>query len=248
MAYQEFTKKGFSERVTNLVETYRAGSKVLGSQRDFILGALRQSPKYTKSANDPNAEVFVKLWKCGPRKVKMVVLRLPNGKEIPIPKKQLLDSLYPPQRKPRANTPTVEKQYAIKMRSTMRQLVDDQLRSYRSSLDFPLECWESNRRITRDTKFDIDHIGKPFVQIADEWLDHLGLTYSELVLVGPPNLKRFKDTGLNQSWKNWHMVESRLAPVLSSVNRSKGCGDYSTPEHLYGSFKVKSENEIDLEF
>jgi len=246
MAYLDLTKKDFSQKLGRVVNSYRSGTRIIGEAKNFILSALKLSSYYSKSAHEPNVEIYIKNWQCGPRKVKMIVLKLETSKEIPVPKQKLIDSLYPP--KPRSNRGSLEKQYAIRVRAVMRQLIDYQLRDFRKSINYPSECWETRRQITAASKIDIDHINKPFIQLADEWLVSLGLTYKDIELVGPPNLKKFKVHELNSDWKSFHFSEARLAPVLSSVNRSKGSGDYETPEHLYGSLKPESPDEIDLEF
>lgn len=246
MPYFSLTKKDYTEKISKIINSYRSGTKIIGSARDFVLTSLKLSERFLAISEKSNLEIYIKNWQCGPRKVKMIVVKQESGKEIPISKQKLIDSLYPP--KQRSNKSSLEKQYSLKVRAMMRQLVDYQLREYRKSLKFPNECWETKRQILASTKVDIDHISKPFMQIADEWLDSLNLTYSEVEMVGPPNLKKFKQPELNYLWKEFHQENARLAPVLSSVNRSKGSRGYETPEHLLGSFKPSSPEEIDLDF
>jgi hypothetical protein len=97
-------------------------------------------------------------------------------------------------------------------------------------------------------RVDIDHLGKPFVQIADEWIASLDLTYCALALVGPPNLKRFKDKALNHAWSLYHEDHARLIAVCAAANRSKGASGYETPAILTGSFEKRTEEEIALDF
>jgi hypothetical protein len=93
---------------------------------------------------------------------------------------------------------------------------------------------------------DIDHLGRPFMQLADEWIETLGKTYCDLTLVGPPNLKKFKDNALNEAWKLYHEDHARLIAICAAANRSKGSGDYATPQRVIGSFEKKSEDEVDI--
>jgi hypothetical protein len=97
-------------------------------------------------------------------------------------------------------------------------------------------------------RVDIDHLGKPFVQLADEWIGGLGLTYCDLALVGPPNLKRFKDPKYNDAWPMFHEDNARLIAVCAAANRSKGASGYETPRGVVGSFEKSSEEEVDLDF
>lgn len=240
------TKGEFSKKLSRIVEAHRAGSKLIGEPRNFIITAARLADRFSTVANEPDVELRVKLWPCGPRKVKMAVMKRADGKEYPIPKNQLIDALYPP--KQTVRTPNTERKHVTAVRAAMRQLVDHQLRSYRKTLEYPIECYVTGKMLRPGMRVDIDHLGKPFVQIADEWVESLGLTYCDLALVGPPNLKKFKEAKYNEAWKMWHEDYARLIPVCAAANRSKGAGEYTTPQPLVGSFKKDDPEDIDLEF
>lgn len=239
-------KGEFSDKLSRIVDAHRAGSKIIGSPRDFIITACRLADRFSKVANEDGTEVRVENWPCGPRKVKMAVLKRPDGFKQPVPKQKLVDALYPPRRTVR--TPNLERKHVTAVRAAMRQLVDYQLRNYRKTLEYPIECYVTGKQLRPGMRVDIDHLGKPFVQLADEWVENLGLTYCDLALVGPPNLKKFKDAALNDSWVMFHEEHSRLIPVCAAANRSKGAGEYETPQPLVGSFKKEDPEDIDLEF
>jgi hypothetical protein len=240
------TKGEFSKKLSRIVETHRSGSKLIGQPRDFIITAARLAEKFSTVANEPETEIRVKLWPCGPRRVKMAVMQRSNGKEYPLPKNQLIDQLYPP--KQTVRTPNPERKHISSVRAAMRQLVDSQLRAYRKTLQYPLECHVTGKQLRPGMRVDIDHLGKPFVQLADEWVNSLDLTYCDLAICGPPNLKKFKEARYNDAWKIFHEDYARLIAVCAAANRSKGSGDYATPPEVIGSFEKKTENEIDLEF
>ena len=73
-------------------------------------------------------------------------------------------------------------------------------------------------------RVDIDHIGKPFVQLCDEFMAVNKLTYCDVPLIGPPNLKKFKDQVLWRAWQLFHEMHARLAPSLPRANRGAGAG------------------------
>ena len=239
-------KGEFSKKLSRVVDAHRAGSKLIGQPRDFIITACRLASRFSKVANEQDVEVRVENWACGPRKVKMVVLKRPDGFKQPVPKNQLVDQLYPPRETVRK--PNLERKHVSAVRAAMRQLVDYQLRNYRSSLEYPIECYVTGKTLRPGMRVDIDHFGKPFVQLADEWVESLGLTYCDLVLCGPPNLKKFKETKFNEAWKFWHEDNARLIATCAAANRSKGSGDYTTPSEIIGSFVKQTDDEIDLEF
>lgn len=238
------TKGEFSEKFSRIVNAHRAGSKLIGQPRDFVITACRLASKFSKVANETDVEVRLENYPCGPRKVKMIVLKRTDGFKQPVPKNQLVDQLYPPRVTKRA--PNLERKHVTAVRAAMRQLVDSQLRAYRKTLQYPLECHVTQKQLRPGMRVDIDHLGRPFVQIADEWVASLDLTYCDLALVGPPNLKRFKDKALNDAWPLYHEDHARLIAVCAAANRSKGSGDYTTPSEVIGSFEKKTDEEIDL--
>lgn len=239
-------KGEFSDKLSSIVNQYRAGSKLIGKPRDFVITACRLADRFAKVANEEGVEVRVENYPCGPRKVRMFVLRRQDGFKQPIPKQKLVDALYPPRKTVR--TPNPERKHVTAVRSAMRQLVDCQLRAYRKSLTYPFECYVTGKQLRPGMRVDIDHLGKPFVQIADEWVESLGLTYCDFALCGPPNLKRFKEAKYNDAWSLYHQDHARLIATCAAANRSKGSGDYTTPPEIVGSFAKRNEDEVDLDF
>lgn len=176
----------------------------------------------------------------------MIVLKREDGFKQPVPKNQLVDQLYPPRVTKRA--PNLERKHVSAVRAAMRHGVDAQLRAYRKRLEYPIECYVTGRMLRPGMKVDIDHLGKPFVQLADEWLESVEMTYCEVSLSGPPNAKRIKDDALWDSWKMFHEEHARLIPTCAAANRSKGASGYETPSERIGSFAKKDEEEIALDF
>ena len=240
-------KGDFSKSLSNIISNHRAGSRLLGKPRDFILTACRLSERFSKVANEPGTEVYLRSKKIGPRKVKCLTLkRKTDGFEQPVMKGQLVDQLYPA--KKIATSASPEKKNALAVRSAMRAAVDYQLRNFRKQVRLPAECVHTGRQIRIGMRWDVDHIGKPFLQLCDEWVALQELTYLDLTLVGPPNLKKFKDNKLQKHWILWHETHCTLAPSLPKANRSQGAGDYQASEALLGSLKKEDPEDVDLDF
>jgi len=239
-------KGEFSKKIGQVIDCHRTNSKIIGKPKEFILLACRLTTKFSKVSNEPEVTVRVKNMQIGPRKVKCIHLCRADGFEQPVPKGQLVDQLYPPRKT--VNHATPEKKHALAVRAAMRQAVDYQLRDYRKSVVFPTECWHTERKIRRGMRWDVDHILKPFVQLCDEFLLSQDLLYSEIPLIGPPNMKRFKDTILWNAWQLYHEMHARFASTLPKANRSKGSGEYQASEALIGSFAGADEDDIDVDF
>ena len=239
-------KGEFGEKFARVVQMHRVNSKLLGKPRDFVLLACRLTDRWSKMANDPTVEVRIKNVKTGPRQVKMVVLVRPDGREQPVGKGQITDLLYPPRKT--VNHASIEKKHAMKVRGAMRTCVDYQLRDYRRTLKYPVECYHTQRQIRRGMRLDIDHIVKPFVQLCDEFIEMKGLKYTDIAIVGPPNRKRFKDSELQGAWVLFHEMHARLAPSSPKANRSAGSGEYQASEALLGSFSTEDPDDIAMDF
>ena len=239
-------KGEFSKKLSSVIDAHRANSKIIGKPKDFILTSCRLSERFSKVANEPNVEVRIRNISIGPRKVKVLHLKREDGFEQPVPKGQLVDQLYPPRKTVKHATP--EKKHALAVRGAMRQAVDYQLKAYRKKAVFPLLCWTTEKMIRKGMRWDVDHINKPFIQLCDEFVSSHDLTYCDIPLIGPPNLKRFKDKTLWGAWQLYHEMHARFAPTLPKANRSKGSGEYQASEALLGSFAGAEKDDVDLDF
>ena len=75
-------------------------------------------------------------------------------------------------------------------------------------------------------KLAIDHDGKPFAQIADEWLKRMEKTLLTLKTHCSSGARVFKDRPLAKSWVDFHDSEASLQGLCRSCNSSKGSGGY----------------------
>jgi hypothetical protein len=242
----EMTKKEFSEKLTRIVNNHRASSKLVGEPKDFVLRACRLSPQYEKLANDPEVVVCLRnIEIAAGRKVKMIALER-NGSQQPIAKSKLIDFLYPPRKM--ACTATPEEAHYNKCKSAMRLAVTYQLRAFRDSVNLPIVCSLTGKKIRPGNRTDVDHIGTTFSELADSFVEMKGLKYTDIVLKGPPTGKVFKDEILWQEWTQYHLQHARYALVCASANRSKGSDGYRTPEELYGSFAAETPEDLSLDF
>jgi hypothetical protein len=130
----------------------------------------------------------------------------------------------------------------------MRLAIHYQLKAYRDSVNLPIICTLTGKKIRPGMRTDTDHIGTTFSEIADSFVEMKGLKYTDIVLKGPPTAKIFKDEILWQEWTHYHLAKARYALVCASANRSKGAEGYKTPDSLYGSFSVEDPESLSLDF
>jgi hypothetical protein len=163
-----------------------------------------------------------------------------------VPKAKLVDALYPT--KKIATTATPEEKHYNAVKAAMRGGIFYQLKSYRDNCSASAICSISGKKIRPGMKTDIDHIGMTFSEIADAFIREKCLNYSLITLKGPPTAKVFSDQELWQQWVHYHLQHARYSLTLASANRSKGCGEYTTPPELLGSFKSEDPEDLALDF
>ena len=239
-------KGEFTKKVGRIIDNNRANSRLIGEPREFILRVCRLSARWEKLAQRTDTQVYLRyIEMAGGRRVKMLSLE-GGGSKQPVPKAKLVEELYPT--KKIATTATLEEKHFNAVKAAMRRAVEQQLKEYKKTTSYPIECLVTGRLLRKGARVDVDHHGKPFAQIADEWAQNNMLTYTEIGLFGPPSAKRFKDNNLWEDWIAWHKEHARFAVVCASANRSKGAAGYATPVELIGSFKPSANDEIDLDF
>jgi len=239
-------KGEYSDKLGKIITNHRANSKLIGEPLDFVLRSCRLTEMWGKLGADPETVVYVRNVEISAgRKVKMLSLER-SGTKQPVSKSKLVDALYPVRKVSTAATPEEKNFNAVKV--AMRNGVALQLKAFRDSVTLPTICSETGLKIRKGMKTDIDHIGMPFSEIADKFVQSKGLKYTDITLVGPPTGKYIKDDQLRGEWVAFHMAHARYALVCSSANRSKGCGSYQTPEELYGSFKAETPDDLSLDF
>jgi hypothetical protein len=251
IAGEEHGKGTFSTTLSAIVKNHRAGARIIGKPADFVLEACRLTDQWSTVAYRPDTEVRVANQQVGPRKVKMLVLRTTSEKDgkrhdVLLPKQKLVDALFPAKKREATNTP--ENAHYGKVRGAMRLAIQFQMQNARAKIQYPCECCVTGKIIRRGIKVDLDHHGTCFAELCDEWLRFEGLKYTDVVLAGPPNAKRFKDPDLQKSWADFHFQRAILLPALASANRSKGSEDYATPVDLIGTFKAESSEDMDLDW
>jgi len=239
-------KGQFTEKVTRIINNHRANSKLIGEPREFVLRVCRLTERWSKLAQKTDTVVYLRYIDiAGGRKVKVLSLE-GGGSKQPVPKAKLVEALYPT--KKIATTATLEEKHFNAVKGAMRHAVEKQLKDYKATTSYPIECLVTGRLLRKGTRVDIDHFGKPFAQLADEWVQNNMLTYADIALEGPPTAKKMKDPILWESWKQWHLEHARLALVCAKANRQKGAAGYATPVELLGTFKPQAEDEIDIDF
>lgn len=239
-------KSQFNEKLSRIIKNFRANSKLVGEPREFILRCCRLTEKWSKLANDPETSVYLRnIDTAGGRKVKMLSLERGPTRQ-PVSKAKLIDALYPA--KKIATTATPEEKHFNAVKAAMRYAVKHQLQAFRDACGPANICYLTGLKLRPYSKTDVDHIGMPFSEIADKFLQSQNLRYTDITLKGPPTAKVFTDTLLWVKWIDFHEENAKFALVCSSANRSKGSDGYSVDSALIGSFQSEDPEVLALDF
>ena len=240
------TKTEFNEKIGRIIQNFRSNSKLIGEPKDFVLRCCKLTERWAKLANDPDVIVYLRsVDTAGNRKVKMISLERGTTRQ-PVPKAKLVDELYPVKRTARTASPEEKHYNAVK--AAMRGGIYYQLKSYRDTVNLPIVCSLTGKKIRQGMRTDVDHIGMCFSEIADKFIEYHGMKYSDIVLKGPPTGKVFKNEELWKQWVAFHLEHARFSLVCASGNRSKGSDGYTTNPDLVGSFAKTSPEDLALDF
>ena len=240
------TKKDFQEKLSKIIQNHRVNSRLIGEPRDFVLRSCRLCPTWEKLASDPEVLLYLRnVDIAGGRKVKLLSLER-GGTKQPVSKSKLVNALYPAKRI--TTSASEEERHYNLVKSSMRNAVADQLKSFRLRASLPCVCYLTGKTLRKGHRIDVDHVGLSFSEIADRFVRASGLRYTDIALVGPPTAKKFKDPELWSKWQYYHESVAKLSLVCASANRSKGAGEYTTPEELYGSFAKEDPEDLALDF
>ncbi len=161
----------------------------------------------------------------GARRVKALhIITAHSGFALPVFASQLS------QPKKAKSTKSTRAEVIAAMREAIRYQIDEyraELRELRASVDKNsllykelIICPLTRKRLIGACH--VDHWGKPFIQIADEWLASLGFeAYSNIML----NRGRLPNDIL-QSWQDYHKKHAKLQLVSKSANLKKGASGY----------------------
>ena len=240
------TKTEFNEKIGRIIQNFRSNSKLIGEPKDFVLRCCKLTERWAKLANDPDVIVYLRsVDTAGNRKVKMISLERGTTRQ-PVPKAKLVDELYPVKRTARTASPEEKHYNAVK--AAMRGGIYYQLKSYRDTVNLPIVCSLTGKKIRQGMRTDVDHIGMCFSEIADKFIESHGMKYSDIVLKGPPTGKVFKNEELWKQWVAFHLEHARFSLVCASGNRSKWSDGYTTNPDLVGSFAAETPEDLSLDF
>lgn len=242
----DLNKGEYAEKLGKIISNHRSGVRIVGEPAVFILRSCRLCEQWGKLAGDPETKIYLRnVELAGGRKVKMLSLERGTTKQ-PVAKAKLVEALYPT--KKTATTATAEEKHFNAVKSAMRNAVQYQLKHFRDTVKLPCVCAITGKAIRLGMKTDIDHCGMPFSELADRFIASKNLKYTDIILMGPPSGKSYRDKQLWGEWVAFHMQYARYALVFASANRSKGSDGYATPIELYGSFKAENPEDLALDF
>lgn len=84
------------------------------------------------------------------------------------------------------------------------------------------KCADCGRR----RKLAVDHSGKPFAQILDEFIAHRGVDFARVGLAWSNGAHSLRQRTLANAWREWHDEHAEFAGLCRACNSAKGSGGY----------------------
>lgn len=148
------------------------------------------------------------------RKVKMIFAN-DGRRKIPLSKGKIIGELFPSKSKL-----SPEEKHIGNVKKAARNIIEIQIRMYRETIELPVQCPLSFKKLTNWRLIHVDH-REPFISLFNNWLEINDINPGEIKLSGPVNKKTFKDENLRKSWYNYHLENANLQCVYSKANLKK---------------------------
>ena len=230
-------KSEFNTFLRKVISKSPCNRHIRADWAEILMPMLKQSKLYTKQANKPNIQLKCVYRKYGPRKSKFLALVDDANKELIIGKAKLIESLYPTKSKK-----TKEQKHREQILCVLRRIIEPQIKSFRAGIKSQIQqlaesgliqsakdlnkCKLTGKSLN-SCKTAVDHI-IPFIQLVDEWLKMLGITFGDIKLKGRGHNKYFEDAELMQNWYEYHEQNAKLQMVCSRANSSAGKKGYTS--------------------
>lgn len=228
-------KKEFSKFISLVIQTTPCNKPIRADWANELMPLLKTTSLFGKKANRENVKLICVYRKYGPKKQKLLALIEPNGKELIVGKTKLINCLYPV--KSRRSKADVHRAEVLRI---MRNIIKPQIANFRKQTKAQIKalalaglaqsakalntCKLSGKSLN-SCKTAVDHI-IPFIQLADEWLESLNISYADIAIKGRGQYKYFADSMLTESWYGYHEQNAKLQMTCSRANSKAGKKGY----------------------
>ena len=217
----------------------RIGTSIKGEDLEFILELLSKTQKYRfvkeRIAEGIEVSIVPRMVEIASgRRIRMFCIEYYKDggfRHTPVSKTKVIDQAFPKRKPTEKQKESAHKKKKIsQVRAALRLAIEDQVKACRRTTPWPYPCKLTGKLLYAHDKTHVDHYGKPFVQLVEDWLKSEELYYSDLKLTGPPTAKRILGEGmggvsLEDSWKYYHEQYAELEIVSATANISKGAGN-----------------------
>jgi len=208
-------KKGVVEKkISGIIKKYNIREKLDPMDSNYIFSLLEKSislcyiipSHYYLYIDNYSVKNF--------RKVKMIFAS-DGRRKLPLSKSKLIGELFPAK-----SRLSPEEKHLGDVKRAARNIIEIQIKMYRDTIQLPVTCPLSQKKLTNWRLIHIDH-SLPFINLFNDWLEKNDINPQEIKLSGPQNQKTFKDVNLRKSWYDYHMEIANLQCVYSKANLKK---------------------------
>lgn len=217
-----YTKTSFAAKWKEVVDNTGVNLSVPKLHEAFVREALSKTSRWSTLASRPSTVFKVRARKFQGRAVKGLTM-IDSSKEVWVGKGQLVDALFPP---PPITAEKCNKKQAL---AALRQIIEPQIKTFRSSILRQLERKPVRCKISHDFlergKFHVDHV-YPFKLLVEDWCREYRVDLESIETYCKGTKCYIKDISLAESWFDYHLVNAQLQAVNSIVNLQKGSKFY----------------------
>lgn len=201
---------------------------VNGVDKDFVNEVVDLVPRWKAIKSRGEVKFKIRNKKFQGRAVRGIVMISPKSKtELWMGKGKIVDELFP-----RSKPIPEYKQNKKDALSALRQIIEPQIKSYRTSVLRQLKgpmadkvrCAVSGQCISA-AEFHIDH-KYPFKNLVEEWCRDVKIDLENVDTYCKGTKCYLRDTQLAESWFDYHLMNANLQPLLAVENLKKGSKYY----------------------
>lgn len=195
-------------------------------ENDEFRSLLKNHPRFSKAASSIDYSIYVRKKRIANRLITVLCLE-GRGKSIPMTMTALKGGCKVDKRQQVLNAMrNMIKYQIINHRKNHKKAMKNALREGNQEEYTRLSrCPYSGNKIS-SMKTHVHHAGKPFIQLAEEWLSSNNLKFDTIKLKGRDSFKIFKDGRLEESWCRYHTENAELEIISAVENMRMGSGDY----------------------
>lgn len=214
---QQYNKKQFGNKWSEIVSGYETGQCLYGSDEKFVSDVLSRIPRFASVMKRGRYALKVVQKTFNGKRVRGIVLVTPNSRfEMWAGKQAVVKAMFPP-----ANAPDPGKVNRKNVLKALRSIIEPQVQQYRSRFSGKSVIKSSVSGKPIFGPYHVDHV-YPFIRLVEEWCRENGLDLETMPVKCYGAQCRLSSVDMAESWFDYHAFHAEFQILDASENVSKG--------------------------